>query len=72
MKPVIFWGLLMIATAALTRQLNVAANRRAVENAHNVSYDVRQDLFAKTANLSGRQFDSFGLPSLTSRMTSDS
>ena len=28
MKPVIFWGLLMIATAALTRQLNVAANRR--------------------------------------------
>ncbi len=72
MKPVIFWGLLMIATAALTRQLNVAANRRAVENAHNVSYDVRQDLFARTANLSGRQFDFFGLPSLTSRMTSDS
>ena len=72
MKQVIFWGLLMIATAALTRQLNVAANRRAVENAHNVSYDVRQDLFARTANLSGRQFDSFGLPSLTSRMTSDS
>ena len=34
----ICWGLLMIATAALTRQLNVAANRRAVENAHNFSY----------------------------------
>ena len=62
----------MFAAALACRQLNVAANRRAVENAHNVSYDVRQDLFARTANLSGRQFDSFGLPSLISRLTSDS
>ncbi len=70
--PVIFWGLLMIAAAIVTRQLNVAANRRAVENAHNISYDVRQALFHKTVNLSGSQFDAFGLPSLISRMTSDS
>ncbi len=72
MGPVIFWGLLMIAAAILTRFLNVTANRRAVENAHNISYDVRQALFHKTANLSGSQFDAFGLPSLISRMTSDS
>lgn len=70
--PVLFWGVLMILTALVTRQINVWANRRAVENAHNVSYDVRQDLFTKTANLSGSRFDAFGLPSLTSRMTSDS
>ena len=70
--PVIFWGLLMIAAAIVTRQLNVTANRRAVENAHNISYDVRQALFHKTVNLSGGQFDAFGLPSLISRMTSDS
>ena len=44
----------------------------AIDNAHNVSYDIRQDLFSKTANLSGAQFDAFGLPSLISRMTSDS
>ena len=69
---VIFWGLLMFATAILTRQLNVAANRRAIQNAHRVSYDIRQELFRKTANLSGSQFDAFGLPSLISRMTSDS
>lgn len=68
----IFWGMLMFAAALLCRQLNVAANRRGVRNAHNVSYDIRQELFAKTANLSGSQFDSFGLPSLISRMTSDS
>ncbi len=68
----VFWGLLMFAAALACRQLNVAANRRGVRNAHNVSYDIRQELFQKTANLSGAQFDSFGLPSLISRMTSDS
>lgn len=72
MRQVILWGLLMIATALITRQLNVWANRMAIDNAHNVSYDIRQDLFTKTANLSGAQFDAFGLPSLISRMTSDS
>ncbi len=69
---VIAWGLMMFAAALLCRQLNVTANRRAIFNAHRVSYDVRQALFEKTANLSGRQFDAFGLPSLISRMTSDS
>ena len=69
---VVLWGLLMIAAAVVTRMLNVTANRRAVENAHNISYDVRQALFIKTVNLSGARFDAFGLPSLISRMTSDS
>lgn len=72
MEQVILWGLLMVLTALVTRQLNVWANRTAIDNAHRVSYDLRQDLFAKTANLSGAQFDAFGLPSLISRMTSDS
>ncbi len=72
LTQIFFWGLLMILTAVATRQLNVTANRGAVENAHNVSYNIRQDLFIKTANLSGSQFDAFGLPSLISRMTSDS
>ncbi len=72
LKPVLFWGSLMLVVALITRQLNVTANRMAVVNAHNVSYDVRQALFVKTANLSGAQFDAFGLPSLISRMTSDS
>ena len=72
MEQVLLWGSLMIVTALITRQLNVLANRIAVDNAHRVSYDIRQDLFTKTANLSGAQFDAFGLPSLISRMTSDS
>lgn len=69
---IFLWGGLMIVTAVFTWQLNIRANRHAVDNAHNVSYDVRRDLFNKTANLSGSKFDAFGLPSLTSRMTSDS
>ncbi len=72
LKAVVFWGLLMFAAAFITRMLNVTANRRAIENAHRVSYDVRQALFRKIYALSGSQFDAFGLPSLISRMTSDS
>ncbi len=72
LHEIFLWGALMIATALLARTFNIAGNRRAVENAHNVSYRIRQDLFARTANLSGNQFDEFGLPSLISRMTSDS
>ena len=69
---VVLWGLLMFAAAVVCRQLNVLANRRTVDNAHRISYDVRQDLFVKTANLPGSAFDELGLPSLISRMNSDS
>ena len=69
---VLIWGFLMIALAVLVRATNVFANRRAVKNATECIYNVRRDLFDKTMNMSGEVFDSFGLPSLTSRMTSDS
>lgn len=72
MVHVVLWGIGMFLTAIVCRELNVWANRRAINNAHKVSYDVRQTLFQKTVNLSGAQFDEFGLPSLISRMTSDS
>ena len=70
--PICLWGGLMVVSAIITWQLNMRSNRKAVDNAHRVSYDVRRDLFNKTIALSGRQFDTFTLPSLTSRMTSDS
>lgn len=72
LTQVLLWGLLMFVAAVLTRTINVKANSTAVDNAHRVSYGVRQELFEKTANLTGGQFDAFGLPSLISRMTSDS
>ncbi|MBO4873203.1 MAG: ABC transporter ATP-binding protein [Lachnospiraceae bacterium] len=69
---VLVWGFAMFAAAFVCRTLNVTANRKGVDNAHRISYEVRQALFRKTSNLSGAQFDAFTLPSLISRMTSDS
>ncbi len=72
MKLVVLWGFLMIVLAVLVRQLNVKANRCAARVSRESIYAIRKDLFKKTLALSGRQVDEFGLPSLTSRMTSDS
>lgn len=66
------WGLAMIGAAFLVRTLNIQANHRAVATGRDCIQSLRYDLFQKTINLSGTQFDRFGLPSLTSRMTSDS
>lgn len=68
---VLIWGMGMIFMAFLTRQLNVTANRMAVAVSKRAIFNLRHDFFAKTAHLSGSRFDNFGLPSLTSRMTSD-
>ncbi|MCD8376339.1 MAG: ABC transporter ATP-binding protein/permease [Oscillospiraceae bacterium] len=69
---ILLWGAIMILTALVTWRLNVRANRMGVDNAQHAAYAIRRDLFHTTVNLSGAQFDAFGLPSLTSRMTSDS
>ena len=72
MDRILIWGLLMVVVAVATWRINICANRIAIGNARQVSYRVRRDLFNRTLNLSGDQFDDFGLPSLISRMTSDS
>ena len=71
-RMIVFWGLVMLALALLVRTLNVWANRGSVKIARKCIYQVRQDLFTKGINLSGDQMDEIGLPSLISRMTSDS
>jgi len=70
--PVLFWGGVMFVLAVVVRALNITANRMAVKVAKESNYDIRRDLFQKSLNLSGGQVDEVGLPSLTSRMTSDS
>lgn len=72
LRMVLIWGAAMFAAAVFCRAFNVYANRMAVDNAHRISYEIRQALFEKTIRLSGPRFDSFTLPSLISRMTSDS
>ncbi|MBQ7643674.1 MAG: ABC transporter ATP-binding protein, partial [Spirochaetales bacterium] len=71
-KLILLWGAAMIVLAIVVRFLSVGANRGSVKIARKCIYQVRQDLFTKSINLSGDQLDEVGLPSLISRMTSDS
>ena len=69
--PVLLWGGAMILLACVVRFLNVTANRKAVWIAKESIFTIRRDLFHSALNLSGGQTDEIGLPSLISRMTSD-
>ena len=69
--PVLLWGGTMILLACTVRFLNVTANRRAVRIARDNILAIRRDLFHAALNLSGRQTDRIGMPSIISRMTSD-
>ena len=69
--PVILWGCVMLLLTLITRILNICANRMSVRVARNSTFAVRRDLFHTALNLSGSQMDRAGLPSLISRMTSD-
>ena len=72
MGSVLLWGAAMIALAICVRFINVTANRLSVRTAKESAYEIRRDLFHAALNLSGSQIDQVGLPSLISRMTSDS
>ncbi len=72
LSKVIFWGVVMLLLALIVRTINVISNRLSVKGDKLCAQDIRRDLFWHSLNLSGNQTDAFGLPSLTSRMTSDS
>ena len=72
LAPVLFFGAVMIALAIAVRFLNVTANRLSVLTAKEATFRIRRDLFHSALKLSGGQMDKIGLPSLISRMTSDS
>ena len=65
------WGAAMLACAALALVGNVAANRMASKVARDTTERLRSDLFEKTLSLSARQTDEATLPSLVSRLSSD-
>lgn len=71
-KMIVYLGLIMLACAVAALLGNIFANRLTVKSAGNMTHDLRYDLFSRTAYLSSRQADSFGTPSLISRLTSDS
>ena len=71
MRTMIFWSLMMLLMAVLARNFNVFANRKAAEVSKNTIFVLRNDLFQKILHLSGKQTDKVGIPSLISRMTTD-
>lgn len=70
-KQIIFWGVMMIACAATALLCNIVANRMAAKVSRLFSERVRRDLFSRTMRLSSAQVDKFTIPSLESRITTD-
>ncbi|MBQ1272270.1 MAG: ABC transporter ATP-binding protein [Clostridia bacterium] len=68
---IFLWGGVMILCALSAFGMNVFANQRASAVARDATRDIRHDLFEKTLSLSARQVDRFTVPSLESRITSD-
>lgn len=70
-KSIVLWGLTMIAFAAAACASNICANRMAAKTASCFAENLRHDLFSKTMHLSPAQTDAFTIPSLESRITTD-
>ncbi len=70
-KSIVLWGLMMVAFAAVACVSNICANRMAAKTASNFAEALRHDLFSKTMRLSPAQTDTFTIPSLESRITTD-
>ncbi len=68
----LIFGGLMLVCAAVALLGNIFANRLTVKSSGRMTHDLRYDLFKKTCYLNSAQVDGFGVPSLISRLTSDS
>lgn len=70
-KNIILCGVLMLVCSVLAILGNVTANRMAAKVARDTTEKIRNDLFTRISYLSARQIDKFTVPSLESRLTSD-
>ena len=70
-QKIIFYGVLMALCAVVASLGNIIANRMAAKTTMIFSTQMRRDLFSKTLHLSARSTDRFTIPSLESRITSD-
>lgn len=71
MGQIIFYGVFMAFCAFIACLGNIIANRMAAKTTMLFSTRMRRDLFSKTLHLSARSTDRFTIPSLESRITSD-
>ncbi|MBQ6825683.1 MAG: ABC transporter ATP-binding protein [Clostridia bacterium] len=70
-NKVISYGILMVAFSIIACVGNIVANRMAARVSTDFSRALRKDLFSKTLYLSARETDRFTIPSLESRITTD-
>ena len=70
-KLIIFWAVIMVICSFCALAGNVIANRMASAVARDATLEIRHDLFSKITHLSCRQTDEFTLPSLISRLSTD-
>lgn len=68
---IIIWGMVMVLCSGTALLCNVIANRMAAKVARDTSRKIRHELYSKISYLSNRQMDAFTIPSLESRLTSD-
>ena len=71
LQEILIWGGMMILCATVAVIMNVKANRMAAKVSRDFSRSVRHDLFERTLHLSAAQTDYFTIPSLESRITTD-
>ena len=68
---ILWWGGAMLVCSVLAVVTNIIANRMASRVARDTTEAIRHDLFSKISYLSCAQIDEFTIPSLESRLTSD-
>lgn len=71
MPSILWWGMAMILCAIVALITNIVANRMASRVAQLCTQSMRHDLFSKISKLSCQQVDRFSIPSLESRLTTD-
>ncbi|MBR3865724.1 MAG: ABC transporter ATP-binding protein, partial [Clostridia bacterium] len=70
-KALLWWGVAMLICSIGTFLFNAIANRVSAAVARDTTRSIRGTLFKRIAYLSGSQMDYFTVPSLISRMTTD-
>jgi len=70
-SDILFWGMLMMVFSLIACVFNIVANRMAAKVSRGFALKMRSDLFSKTLHLSASQTDRFTIPSLESRITTD-
>ena len=70
-RSILLWGALMVVCAAAACLCNITANRMAARVSKDFSEKMRRELFSHTLYLSAAQTDRFTIPSLESRITTD-